>query len=478
MPYVDAAPNIERAGVISGFTLGIGSLLTPTISRGALFAQGTIYRPATAPTLPSAPSMQQSWLFYNSTNGFYWASAPTPADPDDAFLGWVVAGRRWVVVQWFFMIVAVSGQRIAVPAPDDQVTVVIGLGALLPQGPGKRVHGDTGVADQPMFGTYISWRGNIQINQPAFSQNYNSIETITFKALYRDETAGPVGTLTADVDDAAQAWPVDDGSAFAVDGLYLCDFEFVKPAAIDGNTLTVERAQFNTTAAAHPGPKSITGASNAAPIVITANGHGRGANHVAEISGALGNAAANGGWEVANPTANTLELVGSKGNGAYTSGGSLAGSRLYAVQEKLVTFAFEPEFFETPAALEWIGQIELPDAHVIVVEAWAVNAFGKSEAMQAAIGTTTSRTLSGGGQISLEVEGTLAIQSDAVAEVEVEQARAVGGVYGYVKQAPTGGDIRAVVTVNGSAYCELVIPAGATGALAERSGRALGALPA
>jgi hypothetical protein len=67
--------------------------------------------------------------------------------------------------------------------------------------------------------------------------------------------------------------------------------------------------------------QAITGATNATPIVITANAHGLANGDEVYISGVGGNTAANGTWIVANQTTNTFELTGSVGNGAYTSGG-------------------------------------------------------------------------------------------------------------------------------------------------------------
>lgn len=124
MPQVDAAPNFERAGVISGFVLSLGSGLTPAITRGVLFAQGTMYRPESAPNLPEAPVSAMSWLFYNSSSGFYWAPSFAPATSGDAFLGWAVTGTSAVI--------AVSAQKIGPPPEPD----VIPLGEVLPQEPG------------------------------------------------------------------------------------------------------------------------------------------------------------------------------------------------------------------------------------------------------------------------------------------------------------------------------------------------------
>jgi hypothetical protein len=67
---------------------------------------------------------------------------------------------------------------------------------------------------------------------------------------------------------------------------------------------------------------AITGATNASPIVITSNGHGLSNNDLVAVTGVGGNTAANGIWSIANVTANTFELEGSTGSGAYTSGGA------------------------------------------------------------------------------------------------------------------------------------------------------------
>ncbi len=67
---------------------------------------------------------------------------------------------------------------------------------------------------------------------------------------------------------------------------------------------------------------AITGATNASPIVVTSNAHGLANGDQVEISGVLGNTAANGSFIVSMATANTFALVGSTGDGDYTSGGS------------------------------------------------------------------------------------------------------------------------------------------------------------
>lgn len=66
---------------------------------------------------------------------------------------------------------------------------------------------------------------------------------------------------------------------------------------------------------------AITAATNAAPVVVTAAAHGLSNGQRVLILGSVGNTAINGVGVVANVTTNTFEVVGSVGNGAWSSGG-------------------------------------------------------------------------------------------------------------------------------------------------------------
>ena len=78
-----------------------------------------------------------------------------------------------------------------------------------------------------------------------------------------------------------------------------------------------------------PSAKTITGATNASPIVITAAAHGVKVNEIVLVSGVGGNTAANGTFIAGAVTTNTVTLLAfpagtaTTGSGAYTSGGSL-----------------------------------------------------------------------------------------------------------------------------------------------------------
>lgn len=80
------------------------------------------------------------------------------------------------------------------------------------------------------------------------------------------------------------------------------------------NTLT---AQWSTT-------RTVTAATNAEPIAITTSvAHGLSTGNKVEITGVLGNTAANDTWTITVTGASTFTLDDSVGNAAYTSGGTV-----------------------------------------------------------------------------------------------------------------------------------------------------------
>jgi len=143
MPLVGAPPNIERAGVVCGFLItpsqaGLIAYLYP----GVLFAQGQMWRPGAVQNPPGVPASQQSWLFYDSSAGLYWANTPVAANEGDAFIGWVLANGE--------KILAVSRQEIWLPEAEREITVVP-LGTTMPQGPGQGFDESIPVPDVQYF---------------------------------------------------------------------------------------------------------------------------------------------------------------------------------------------------------------------------------------------------------------------------------------------------------------------------------------
>jgi hypothetical protein len=72
------------------------------------------------------------------------------------------------------------------------------------------------------------------------------------------------------------------------------------------------------------GTTNVSAATNATPIVITTSAvHGLVTGDTVVITGAAGNTAANGTWEVTVTSTTQFSLTGSAGNGAWTSGGTV-----------------------------------------------------------------------------------------------------------------------------------------------------------
>lgn len=67
---------------------------------------------------------------------------------------------------------------------------------------------------------------------------------------------------------------------------------------------------------------SVTGASNASPVVVTSAAHGLQTGTPVVVAGVGGNTAANGTFRATRVSASQFSLDGSTGNGAYTSGGT------------------------------------------------------------------------------------------------------------------------------------------------------------
>lgn len=78
---------------------------------------------------------------------------------------------------------------------------------------------------------------------------------------------------------------------------------------------------------------TISGATNATPIVVTCANHGLSTGTFITVSGVVGNTGANGTTTITSIDTNTFSLDGSVGSGAYTSGGiwNVTGLYTYAI---------------------------------------------------------------------------------------------------------------------------------------------------
>jgi len=95
---LQAAPTVSAwisdrgiSGVVSGFTLSTSATLAPGLGAGVLYAQGVRFAPAASVVLAAAPASSTSYLFYNSTGGFYYNLTGVAGTSGDALIGIVVA---------------------------------------------------------------------------------------------------------------------------------------------------------------------------------------------------------------------------------------------------------------------------------------------------------------------------------------------------------------------------------------------------
>jgi hypothetical protein len=108
-------------------------------------------------------------------------------------------------------------------------------------------------------------------------------------------------------------------SGYGCKNVFATYYTFDNPEWTAGETLSVGQIRRPT---ALRGPITITGATNAAPIEITAASHGFPTGATVVIASVTGNTAANGTWTVTRTGTNTFTLDNSVGNGAYSSGGT------------------------------------------------------------------------------------------------------------------------------------------------------------
>jgi hypothetical protein len=123
---------------------------------------------------------------------------------------------------------------------------------------------------------------------------------------------------------------------------------------------------------------------------------------------------------------------------------------------------FVRDFFGSRASGSYAYPIYLPDARIAAAELYVTNAHGQSETSCLCFTNTEDeglRTLSGG-QISLQVEGFLGIQAEAVPPFVVDETHSVRDIFAVVREPSEGGPIELRVKHDGQVYCELRIEAG------------------
>ncbi|MBX9601730.1 MAG: hypothetical protein K2X35_12020 [Bryobacteraceae bacterium] len=139
-----------------------------------------------------------------------------------------------------------------------------------------------------------------------------------------------------------------------------------------------------------------------------------------------------------------------------------AGTKVYRLEKRTFIVPFLRSFFGSQASGSFTFPLTIPDVRIGAADFFVTNRFGNSAVARSSFTGTTDaglRTLSGG-QLSMTIEGYLAMQNDAAPAIEVEATHAVRDVFARVREAPTGGNVQLRLRQGASLVCDLTIAAG------------------
>jgi len=161
---------------------------------------------------------------------------------------------------------------------------------------------------------------------------------------------------------------------------------------------------------------------------------------------------------------NSTTVSVSRASHGTTAATHATNAGVYLLAKKIFILAFAQDFFGSPASGSYAYPITIPDVRIAAAELFMTNSRGNSSVAAESFTDTTDlglRTLLGG-QLTIQIEGPLAIQTNAAPPLLVETACSVRDIYAVVQDAPSGAPIAMNVTQNGQVYCELTIATGAT----------------
>ncbi len=149
-----------------------------------------------------------------------------------------------------------------------------------------------------------------------------------------------------------------------------------------------------------------------------------------------------------------LQLTITRGAHGSVAAAHAAGAIVYLLERTTVIPAFVGAFFSSPASANYSYSVFLPDVRIAAAEFYVSNMYGTSPVMHVPYSATTDgglRTLSGG-QIALQVDGYLAVQTDATPPFVMDEAHVPRDIFATLREAPSGGAVTLLVRQNSSAY--------------------------
>ncbi len=159
-----------------------------------------------------------------------------------------------------------------------------------------------------------------------------------------------------------------------------------------------------------------------------------------------------------------LQLTIARGAHESVATEHAAGATVYVLDRKTVIVAFVRDFFGSPASAGYVHSIFLPDVRMAAAEFYVSNMFGTSPVKHIPYSSSTGgglRTLSGG-QVALQVDGYLAVRTDATPPFVMDAAHAARDIFATLREAPDGGSVTLLIRHDSADYCALTIADGAT----------------
>jgi hypothetical protein len=174
-----------------------------------------------------------------------------------------------------------------------------------------------------------------------------------------------------------------------------------------------------------------------------------------------------------------LSFVVSRGSDGSTAAAHAAGTNIIRLAHSTDIVPFVRDFFGSPASGEYAHSITMPDVRICAAELFLTNVQGSGPVARIAFTNLVDgglRTLAGG-QYSIQIDGFLAVQSQAGPAIVVDADHSVHDVFAILGSAPVGGPVQLQINQNGNTWTVISIPDGAT-ASAVTSGLGLAPLRA
>jgi Putative phage tail protein len=168
-----------------------------------------------------------------------------------------------------------------------------------------------------------------------------------------------------------------------------------------------------------------------------------------------------------------ISVTGTNTDGSYavnrgvygtTAAAHAALTPYYLLNKNTYVMPFAVGFFGSLASGTYVYPLTLPDVRIAAADFFVTNTRGNSAVQRQGYTANTDaglRTLSGG-QISIQIDGMLAVQTGAVPPLLMDETQSVRDVYAVVQQAPSFQSITMQITQDGQPYCQLTIPVNET----------------